>query len=157
MSAVSKAADIAGRIAERLGGITVAGGFQTDVGTTVLRGRRNISEEDVPCTLLVEGEDTNSDQRMGKARIAQRYIMEGYSECDPDHPNDTGHAIVADFKRAIFTEADDPMLGPLGFPAGYVSDVRYIGRSITPRDAGVSQVAAAVEIEVSYVEELANP
>ena len=56
---------------------------------------------------------------------------------------------VADLKKAIFS-------GDITFNKTAL-ECRYAGRSIEPREAGLSLVAASIEIVVSFVENLAAP
>lgn len=149
---MSKSADIAAAVAARIETIRTANGYATEIGVRVYRGRRKIDEGHLPCAVIVEGDDEVPDMREGstQAKIRQPFIIEGHTDCDPDNPNDAAHAIVADIKRAIFS--GDLTLGGLTRSA-----VRYAGRSIAPREDGLSIVSAAVEISIEFVEELAQP
>lgn len=147
---MSKAADIASALSNRIALISGVNGYATDIGQRVFRGRMVIDQSEVPCTVLVEGEDRKEDDS-GKnlVKLAQRYIIEGHAVCDPDQPNDAAHNVLSDIKRAIF--GGDRRLGNM------VSEIRYIGRNIGPRPDGTALVAASIEIEVVFVEDLTNP
>lgn len=147
---MSKASDVALALSARIAAITTANGYATNVGAQVFRGRLTIDQGDLPCSVIVEGEDTVEDGKLsGKVKLAQRYIIEGHAECDPAQPNDIAHLILADLKRAIFG-------GEKNF-AGLLHDLRYVGRNIGARPDGTAIVAASVEIECVFVEDLTNP
>lgn len=145
---MSKASDIAGALSTWLSAITVAGGYSTNIGQRVYRGMRKMDTNNLPCAVLVESEDTPTASKDSKVKLKQRYIVEGHDTCDPANPNDKALAMIADIKKAIFS--------PGTFP-GAATSMTYIGRTIEPREDGTNIVGAAVEIEVSYTEDLAAP
>lgn len=147
----SRAQDVAQELYTRLTAVSVANGYETDIGLKVFRGRRNIDEGSPPCSSLIEGEDTSIDRagRTPTCLISQRYVFVAYVPCTADNPNDAAHAAIRDMKRAIF--------GKDGRLDGKVHKVTYRGRDIGPRADGVNIVMAVVEIEVEYVENLAEP
>jgi hypothetical protein len=146
---MSTASEIAAAIAARVATITLANDFATPIGTRVYRGKRRLDESAIPCAIILEGDDAPADEQRARAKIEANFIIEGHTACDPDNPNDAAHLIIADLKKALFA-------GDLTF-GGKVRDVRYLGRTISPREDGMSTVAAAVEITVTYFEHLANP
>lgn len=150
MTYLKKAADIATELSARLAKIKVADGANTDIGSTVLRGRRRIDDNQVPCVVLIEGPDApgTTPGRIPQCEIAQTYVLVGYDKCHPNHPNDKAHLMIRDLKRAVFH--DGVTLGDK------VRKVTYVGRDIGPRGDGVDVVCATVEITVSYVEDLAD-
>jgi hypothetical protein len=103
--------------------------------------------------VLVEGNDSPSDSTRTSVANVQRYVLEGHDACDPDHPNDKAHDILADLKRAIFGDMQraGQVLG------GLAKAVRYKGRSIGPREDGAAVVAAGISIDVEFVEDLTQP
>jgi hypothetical protein len=158
MSNLLQSADlVAQEIASRMARITVALGAETDIGTTVFRGRRKIDDEMIPCSVLIEGEDaphgTAGRTVTIDQRVVQRYVLIGYAKCDADNPNDVAHRIIRDLKRSIFRTNG---IGSRNL-GGTVKDVSYRGRDIGPRADGVAIVMAIIEIDVDYNEDLANP
>ena len=151
MTIYTKASEISAAIYTRLQSILKANGCETDVGARVYRGRRNVDETQVPCAVLLEGNDspTSRPGKLPAALITQRYVLAAYVPCDPDNPNDAAHAAIRDLKKAIF--AGDGDFG------GRVSKVSYKGRDIGPRADGVPIVFVTVDIDVEYVEDLTNP
>lgn len=152
---MSHANDIALILSSRLQAITVANGYQTDIGLKVMRGRKRLDASHLPCAVLVEKDDKvnsmSNGPRARKAKITQPFVLEGHATCDPDNPNDTGHKIIADIKRAMFSTTM-----PQGRD-GLVYTLDYVGRSIAPREDGIDVVSAAVEVSVEYIETLGEP
>jgi len=147
-----KAEDIAKLIEARMQQITLAGGYETDIGTRVLRGARKVDDSWVPCSVLIEGNDDpvqGESLKSPVAKIKQSYVLGGYTQCDPQNPNDAAHKIIRDLKRAMF--ADGATLG------GKVAKIEYKGRDIGPRTDGVAIVFAIIEVVVTYVENLSEP
>ena len=161
MSTFTRARDVAAHLAELLGSITVANGYETDIGLLVYRGRRKIDDEHVPCAVLIEGEDKpGNTQGAASQQITQSYVLGGYAECDPDNPNDTAHMIIADIKKAVFSLPPNPSrieqhTGTTSF-GGRIKSVTYKGRDIGPRADGVPIVFAVVHIDVVFVEQLTS-
>ena len=151
MSIYNKNADVSAAIYSRIAGITKANGAETDIGTRVFRGRRNVDESAIPCAVVIEGLDEPLDRpgKLPTASIVQRYVIAAYVPCDPNNPNDAAHQAVRDIKRAIF--AGDGNFG------GRVLKVTYQGRDIGPRADGLPIVFVTVDIDVEYVEDLTNP
>lgn len=154
---ITKASVLAAHIDSLIADIQIANDYETDIGLRHFRGRLKIDDGQVPCAVLIEGEDRPGDQSGRDAlKITQDYVIGGYVRCDPDHPNDAAHAVIRDIKRALFKNAPNGMLGQQNFD-GRVHRVRYVGRDIGPRADGMPIVYAIVHIEVDYAETLANP
>lgn len=149
---MSLAATLAETILDRLRTITVLNGYNTNIGAKVFAGRRRLDQSHLPCAVLIERDDDVLDQsRAHDVKLSQKYVVEGHANCDPDNPNDAGHLLVADLKRALFT-------GKFlveGIPAAI--QIKYRGRSVAPREDGLNVVSASVEFAIEYVESLSNP
>lgn len=149
---MSVASNLALALSNRLDNITTANGYSTNIGSRVLRGRRRLDPSQLPCVVLIERDDTTISQtRSGPIKLKQAYAIEGHATCDPDNPNDVGHLIIADIKKAIFTGK---------FNVEGVKEVlvvNYVGRTIAPREEGLNVVSATVEVSIEYVEDLTNP
>lgn len=152
MSQFQRAEDIALLIQSRIAQITEANGYETDIGSRVLRGARKVDDSWVPCAVLIEGMDkveNGPSSKTASAKVEQHYVLGGYTRCDAQNPNDAAHKIIRDLKKAIFS--DGTTLG------GKVAKVEYKGRDIGPRTDGINIVFAIVEIAVTYVENLGEP
>lgn len=147
----TKGEQVAGELFRRLEKISTANGAETDIGARVYRGRRNVDESQIPCSVVIEGVDTPKDRpgRMPTISVTQRYVLAAYVQCDPDNPNDAAHAAVRDIKRALFSDG-----GTFG---GRVLRVTYQGRDIGPRADGRPVVFVTVDVDIDYVEDLTNP
>lgn len=143
---MSRASDLAAAIFARLQTITVANGYQTNVGARGFRGRRKLEEEHMPCFVLHEGEDTPTDESKNAFVNRQRYVVEGHITCDPNNPNDAAHKVIADFKKAVWSA---------GF-AG-TSQTFYRGRGIAAREDGANSVSCFIQFDLTYPEDLKNP
>lgn len=148
---MSDANDIAIAISNRVERIAQVGGYNTDIGLRTMRGRRRIDPSMLPCAVIIERDDMVDQQTLGKAKITTRFIIEGHAKCDPDNPNDQGHKVIEDIKRAVFSDLR------LVYGTNLALTLQYKGRSIAPREDGVDVVSAAVEVAVSFVEDLSNP
>lgn len=156
---MSRASGIALAIQERLAEITIANGYLTDIGNQVFRGKIKIDESDVPCVVLDEGGDKlkgdaapsnmPGTMKLKPVQLLQRYHVSGHMHCDPDHPNDTAHLMLADLKKAVFS--GDRTL------SGVVRNISYIGRDIGRREDGLALVAAVVAFDCEFTEDLTAP
>ena len=155
----TRARDLALHITTLLQGIRKANGYETDIGLNrVFRGKRKIDDTHVPCAVIIEGEDKpGGTQGAVSQQITQSYVLGGYEACDPDHPNDTAHQIIADIKKAVFSVVNptraEEISGSTTF-GGRVKSVTYVGRDIGPRTDGGPIVFAVVHIDVVFVEQL---
>lgn len=147
---MSTADKIAAELAARLAQITIANGYQTDIGLRVYDGRRNLDESHMPCVVMVEDDDDPAGMQAPNGKTAMPWLLEGHTACDPDNPNVAGRKIVADLKKAVFS-------GDLTFGDKRAVACRYGGRSIAPRADGLALVSASVTIVVDVVENLAAP
>lgn len=148
---MSDANNIALAISARVQQITITNGYNTDIGLRTLRGRRRLDPSSLPCAVIIERDDTVDQQSLNKAKITTRFIIEGHTKCDPDNPNDQGHKVIEDIKRAIFFDSR------VVYGTNQAIALQYKGRSIAPREDGIDVVSAAVEVSVSFVEDLSKP
>ena len=58
--------------AARLSLILTGSGFRTDIGLRVFRGRRKIDPDQIPCVVIVGGDDTITAQKRGEVVLDQR-------------------------------------------------------------------------------------
>lgn len=151
MITFNTATQVAIELESRISKISIANGFNTDIGVKVYRGKRRIDDEAIPCSTITEGND-NPVSRPGRLpliAIEQDYIVGGYVQCDPDHPNDAAHLVLKDLKTVLFADG--------GTWGGVTRIVNYKGRDIGPRSDGGNFVFAIVEFSVTYVEDLSKP
>lgn len=146
---MSAASAVAAEIYARATSVTTANGFATNVGARTFRGKRRIAEDDLPCLLVFEGKDKVDDQQGIHVKVGQRFILEGHDYCDADNPNDKGHEIIADLKRAIFS-------GDITF-GRTIRALSYKARTLGAREDGLAATFASIEIEVLFSENLTVP
>lgn len=142
-------------ISELLSTITTENGFESNAGNKVYRGKVKLEESMIPCIVLGEADDESLDQvNYGKTqKIKQKFVIDAWVPCDPDHPNDAAHDAIADIKKLLFTGVNAMGMG--GALSKIVQRIRYVKRSIGPRPEGGAMVSGTVIIEIQYVEELA--
>lgn len=146
------AEEVGDYVSARMALITIDNGAETNIGIRHFKGRKNIDDPQMPCSVLLEGTDTiegKAGRTMVDVKLRQRYVLIGYDVCDPNNPNEKAHAMLRDMKKCIFN--DQPNFG------GRVLEVTYAGRDIGPRIDGNSSVMAVVEIDVVYAEKLSSP
>jgi hypothetical protein len=154
-SVLNHAQQVGEEIVARVQTLTVAQGAETDIGGKVFRGVRNPDRTQMPCTVVVEGDDmpSRAHQHGFAYKIVQRYGLLAYLPCDVLNPNLAAHAAIRDLQRCIFQSVGRlrPDLG------GTVKTVDYVGKDIAPRSQGEDFVVAAIEIEVVYAMDISNP
>lgn len=140
-------------IKARLEQCTILQGAETNLGAKVYRGRRNITDDQMPCAVLVEGEADAGDRRGGRAvqyAIKANYALHAYVPCDPDDPNVAAHAALRDMKRRVL--ADSTLTG-----LAQARDVEFKSTDIAPRVDGAAFVLAVLTIAVTLYEDMATP
>lgn len=148
MTQINKASELAELLTTKLAQITVLGGFLTDIGTTVYRGKRNIEDDQAPCSVLIEGEDRVADSGPKEVTVDLDYAVVAYLVCDPDNPNDAAHKAIKDIKKLLF--AGGSRLD------NQVKSITYKGRDIGPRADGKALVMAVVHVTVRFAETLTD-
>lgn len=157
---MSVASQLAAALKARIQTVTKANGYLTDIGAGVFMGRTEINVSELPCTVIVEGDDRvmsegPSSPTIGvkQVKMGQRFIIEGHTHCDPLNPNDACHDIVEDLQRACF--AGDRSFGMRGVVKG--DEMAYIGKNFGERPDGSNIIAASIEIEIAYIFDLTKP
>ena len=152
-----KSSDIAEYLTTVLQGISIAGGYNTDIGAAVFRGRLKHDEDCVPYCVLIEGEDRPEENDGGRLdlTLAQDFVLGAYVHCDVDNPNDAAHLAIKDIKKAVFSSdlARRQVAGARG-GNGRVKKLSYRGKDIGPRADGKNIVFAVVHITVVFAEDL---
>lgn len=146
MPTLNKGSEIAELLTERLQRITVANGYNTDIGLRVFRGRKKIEDEDAPCVTIIEGDERNEDSRQEDVVLEQEYAFHAYMPCQADNPNDAAHLAIKDIKKEMFRDGETM--------GRRLKKISYLTRAIGPRPDGVAIVLAVVMISVRYTENL---
>lgn len=154
IATIRTAEDLAAEVKRRVALCTVAQGAETNLGAAVSEGRRQVSEDMIPCSTIIEAPDAPKWSQTGVLyETSQRFVVYAWVTCAAAHPNVAARAAIRDLKRALFTTAGraDPTWGRR------VRLVQYLGKDIGPRADGASFVVAAIEFEVEFVEDLSAP
>lgn len=149
---MSTARELAQAVADRLAKITTAAGYKTDIGLRVFRGRVNIDiDGQVPCVSMIEADDEviSSTPQIAEYKLRDKYHLDAFTQCDPDHPNDAAHDMLEDMKQALFWE--DLTMGGKAFR------LRYEGRNFAAREDGQGMVSTRVTISIERVEYIRKP
>ena len=146
---VSLAHDLSLELSQRFESITLVNGYQTNVGAAVYRGKLRLDPQDLPCTVMLEGDDRVDGRTRKTAKLGQQYTVEAHADCDPNQPNDTAHKILADLNRALFS-------GDLTF-GRRVAEVNYLGRAIGAREDGSNTAFASITFELVFSEDFTTP
>lgn len=142
---MSKANAIAEALKARLQQVRRSGGYHTDVGARVYRGRVQLAEADIPCAVLFEGEEDAARPKGEPYTVPAvlHFIVEAHAPCAPENPDLAGHDLVEDLLRALF--GGDPRLG------GLLNDLlTYTGRVIFPREGGSGVVTVQIKLDAPY-------
>lgn len=150
----NRAEDVAAELHTRLSAITLANGAETDAGTKVLHGKRVPDRTQMPCIVILEGDDS-PNQGPGNTRCAveQQYVLMAFVPCDVNDPNVAARKAIRDLMRAVFStngKADHDW-------GRKVRHVNYRGRDIAPRADGEAFVLGLIEVSVEFAMDLANP
>lgn len=155
MTTIRTQEDLAAEVVRRVALCTIDQGAETDLGRKVYEGRRKVSDDMIPCTCVLDGDDaaTVSGPYSTTYEVEQRFLLLSYVPCDPQNPNAAARKAIRDQKRAIFTTSGraDPTWGRS------VRAVTYKGKDIGPRADGASFVLAITEFTVQFVEDVAAP
>ena len=142
-------------VKRRLLKLTIAQGAETDIGRVVHLGHKSVSDDMIPFTTVIEGNEFVDEVKGTLTSTAQQYVLFAYLPCDALNPNTAAHAAIRDMKRAIFRDDDGQPSKYLSPPKG--NAIRYMGKDIAPRADGQSFVLASINFGVAMVEDLANP
>jgi hypothetical protein len=149
-----RAEDVGLEMKARIEQITVALGAETDIGLTVRMGQRHVDDTMIPYTAIIEEADEPArEYRNTEYQVTQPFTFFAYLACDAANPNTAGHKAIRDLKRALFLTNGkaDRTLG------GKVRTLRYAGREFGPRKDGAAFLVVAVQVEVTYVEDVSTP
>lgn len=150
------AQQVLGALAARLAQISVAGGYNTDAGLHVFRGRAFLDPStEVPALTVVENDEQGTDAEVTGTLVRETtaYQVQGLVRADRDNPLDAGHELLADIKRALFKAPEGPEFEQL--IAG--ATLAYTGRQVLSREEGQSFAEVSVSLEVTHSERYGNP
>lgn len=154
MTVINTIEALAAEVNRRVSLCTIAQGAETDLAERVYEGRRHVSDDMIPCAAIIEAPDVAQWSQAGtNYHTTQRFVVYAWVPCAALHPNIAARAAVRDLKRALFSTngRPDQTWGRS------VQLVRYLGKDVGPRADGASFVCVAVEFDVQFAENVANP
>jgi hypothetical protein len=155
------------RLSAALEGITIANGFETDLGPgKVFRGRLYFGERDpVPMVSILEepiAAETDLEPSGGTGGTTPYILMvQGFASDDPVHPTDPAHFLMADVKRVLAEvrkerETTDRVLA---FPekAPTVTDITFGAGVVRPPDDLSAKAYFWLRVTIELVEDNDKP
>ena len=136
---------IIGKFTARAAMLTVANGFNSDMGLNVLRAVRDLGPSDPPC-LVVWPLPEESEQRYGKDYIAMQVRIEGFLIHGDQNSSVVAEIILGDLRKC-FTD-------PAAFASAYgglVDELEYVsGGTDTFAQAGEEFTGNNIVLSVRY-------
>lgn len=151
MSAIS----IVNEALTRVTAITVAGGFNTNIGNSASIAEKQYNPDEITTDGAVnvyDTEDANEDDEIVGSELVIRMgiTVEGHIRVDTGNAVTLAHKLVSDIKKAMLLANDRVM-------DGLVLDVRYSGREVSYPSSAGDVVSARVNFYVLYMETYGNP
>ncbi|SEM75186.1 hypothetical protein SAMN04489760_14216 [Syntrophus gentianae] len=143
----------------RLAVITTANGYNTDIGTTVLRAQKTVGPEDLPCC-VVWPQQENSVPSYGENDCTMPIRIEGLAEFWSSNPSAISEQILGDLKKCIFQPANTSSRTPSGWTRSpdYIDSLAYSGGGTDSYpEEGQKTVGASLLVEVGYTERIGDP
>jgi len=156
------------RLTTHLQGITVANGFENDIGDRVYRGRTSFgAETEIPALSLLESKPvdygTYADEQKTVRMDSWTLLLQGWVEDDQENPTDPVYSLLADVEARL---AQVIALNPNGKPkyptlyrlGGLINGMTLAQPIVRPPDEGLSATAYFyLPIQVDLISDLENP
>lgn len=150
----------------RLGVISIANGYNTDIGKTVLRARKKIDPTECPCSDVFPGTE-KPEKLYSKRQCTMIMHIEGIVELQEtgspaalENASVVSEMILGDLKKCILApenELTSPVSGWSRSP-DYISGINYTGGGANEYpDEGEKMAGAFADFEVVYFEKLNDP
>lgn len=143
----------------RLAVITTANGYNTNIGARVLRVRKNVNPEELPCCVVWPGAETGVAS-YGENACTMPIRIEGLAEFGSVNPSVLSEQILGDLKKCIFQPGNTlsrTMSGWVRSP-DYIDFLAYAGGGTdTYPEEGQKTVGASILVEVGYTERIGDP
>jgi|GEM_PF-6312965 len=138
-------------IETRLLAIDASGLFNTDIGSTVVRGKRNFQSDELPacCCYLLPRTFEDAPAHGDRLKMDATVVVESHGATG-DHPEDTAILMMADIQRAI--ELEDETLGGL-----VIGKLQYQGDAISYPDDGGKHVSVQVQYAIPHMRHYGDP
>lgn len=143
----------------RLGVITVANGYNTNMGNKVIRAGRNITDADVPAVNVRPRSDVSTSlQSYGVTAITMEILLEGVMAYGATNPSVIAEEILGDLYACIMVPADTRYVPITGWDPQYVIAINYLsgGPDNYPSEEA-KIIGSAALFEVVYEIQTGNP
>lgn len=143
----------------RAAGITVANGYNTDIGANVLRARKKVDPDEVPVAVVIPGAE-KATAKYGELSCVMTMRVEGIVDFGASDPSVVSEQILGDLKKC-FLAPENKLTSPVsGWSRSpdYIDSIGYTGGGTEEYpDDGQVTVGAYVSFEVSYTTKLNDP
>lgn len=156
------------RLTTHLQGITVANGFENDIGERVYRGRTSFgSETEIPALSLLESKPvdygTYADEQKTVRMDSWTLLLQGWVEDDQENPTDPVYSLLADVEMRLaqviaLNSNGKPKYPTLYRLGGLINGMTLAQPIVRPPDEGLSATAYFyLPIQVDLISDLENP
>lgn len=151
---MTKAYDLLASLVPRLQAISIANGYLTDAGASVVLGP--VPRQDGEALPFIRLHETSADAESAApyaphSKLRVQFVAEAYAEqAAAADIVATGHLLVADLKKALFGDVRRDL-------NGQAIDARLEGYSIVPPESGSDIVLAQVRGSFSFVDHFNAP
>lgn len=156
------------RLTTHLQGITVANGFENDIGERVYRGRTSFgSETEIPALSLLESKPvdygTYADEQKTVRMDSWTLLLQGWVEDDQENPTDPVYSLLADVEMRLaqviaLNSSGKPKYPTLYRLGGLINGMTLAQPIVRPPDEGLSATAYFyLPIQVDLISDLENP
>lgn len=143
---------IIGKFIDRAAFLTVANGYNSDMGRNVLRAVRDLGESDLPC-LVVWPLPEESEQRYGKDYITMQMRLGSFVAHGDQNSSAVAEQILGDLRKCFI----DPAIFASAY-GGLVDDIEYTsGGTDAFAQAGEEVTGNNIVLSVKYHTLTGNP
>jgi hypothetical protein len=139
----------------RLSAITIAGGYNTDMGDSASIAQRQYNTDEITADGAVNvydtGDSNEDDESMGSEYLLRLDLsVEGHIRIGDNSAVTLANKLQKDIKKAVLLTSDRIM-------GGLVLDVRYTGREVEYPDAAGDVVSVKLNFYVLFMETYGSP
>jgi len=156
------------KLTTHLQGITVANGYENDVGERVYRGRNNFgAETEIPALSILESKPvdygTYADEQQTVRKDSWTLLIQGWVVDDQENPTDPAYSLLADVESRLSQMMAVNANGKPKFPSvyrvgGLINGMTLAQPIVRPPDDGLSATAYFyLPVQIDLVSDLENP
>lgn len=149
----------------RMAVITTANGYNTNIGSEVLRAEKNIDPRDLPACDLWPGTE-KGENRYGQTACTMQMKIEGIVKRPKignppalENASITSEKILGDLKKCILSRYNATTSPPTGWNrSAYIDDIVYTGGGTDEYpDEGMQTAGAYITVDVTYTTKIDDP